>query len=157
MNRYPAVIRRYIASIIDVAVTVGLIAICFAAVPIEYRLWVFVIVLPMYEPLLVSRACTVGQLLMKIRVKDSRENRRISYLRALVRYSMKFLLGFISLVTIPASRDRRAIHDMSADSLVVFVDAEYVPVKDQAVDDQPLTADEEKQRWESKDGKWGWK
>jgi uncharacterized RDD family membrane protein YckC len=32
---------------------------------------------------------------------------------------VKYLLGIVSFLTVPARKDRRAIHDLSADTIVI--------------------------------------
>jgi uncharacterized RDD family membrane protein YckC len=42
----------------------------------------------------------------------------IGVAQAVGRMLVKYLLGIISFLTVPARQDRRAIHDLSADTIV---------------------------------------
>ena len=45
--------------------------------------------------------------------------RHISLLQAYVRLLVKYCLGVISVLTIPARQDRRAIHDFATETVVI--------------------------------------
>lgn len=73
-----------------------------------------------YEPVLTSKLCTVGQLVVGIRVRQLHDrNQRISLWRAILRTSVKVLLGWYSFFTMWFQRQRRAVHDYAAGSVVV--------------------------------------
>ena len=81
---------------------------------------VFIIFFFLYEPLLVSINCTFGQWVTKIRVrKMNAPNQKISFFTALKRFIVKIILGVISFFTIHSNDEKRAIHDMIADSVVI--------------------------------------
>jgi uncharacterized RDD family membrane protein YckC len=71
-----------------------------------------------YEPLLTSFFCTIGQAIMGFRVRKVAGG-RISVVQAYVRVIVKYLLGMLSFLTMPARADRRAIHDLAAGTIVV--------------------------------------
>lgn len=56
---------------------------------------------------------------MRIRVRTPDGNNRIGIAHAFMRMVVKYLLGLISFLTVPARKDRRAIHDLAARSIVV--------------------------------------
>lgn len=71
----------------------------------------------LYEPLLVARCGgTLGHHMMSIRVL-SRKGENLSFLAAFFRFSMKFLLGFVSFL--PLVIKNQTIHDLAAGSHVV--------------------------------------
>jgi uncharacterized RDD family membrane protein YckC len=73
-----------------------------------------------YEPLLESRNCTLGQRLMGIRVRDYNDrSKAISLPKAHLRIITKMLLGSISFLAMVFSKERRAIHDYAAGSIVI--------------------------------------
>jgi uncharacterized RDD family membrane protein YckC len=87
------------------------------------RLLVFFIVL-MYEPFFTSLGQTLGQKIMNLRVYDAlkykNENQlvNISLPKAMVRYVLKTVLGFVSLFTIHSDSFGQAIHDKAAQSIM---------------------------------------
>ena len=74
----------------------------FEAVSIMVRVLVFVFIFLIYEPLLVSMfGATVGHFFNDIMVKqESEPNRNINFFRAIIRFCVKLLLGWISLLTV---------------------------------------------------------
>ena len=74
----------------------------------------------LYEPVLTSRSCTLGQLITGIRVRKVEGLDRISVVSAYIRILIKLPLGLISFFTIPFTRGKRAIHDFAAGSIVVY-------------------------------------
>jgi uncharacterized RDD family membrane protein YckC len=73
-----------------------------------------------YEPLFMSFGCTLGNLIKGIRVrKHSDSTKKINILQAIIRYPIKFMLGWLSYITIGSSPKRRAIHDMAAGSVMI--------------------------------------
>ncbi|MES2558476.1 MAG: RDD family protein [Bacteroidota bacterium] len=79
-----------------------------------YGFWV------LYEPLCVAYGCTLGNYVMKIRVRRAGdETQRISLLNSFIRVIVKSLLGWISFLTIHFNNHKRAMHDLAAGSVVV--------------------------------------
>lgn len=64
---------------------------------------------------------TLGHRSMGIRVsKVSDHGKKIPFPLALVRYVIKALLGWVSLLTVGSSKSRLAIHDMAVGSVVLY-------------------------------------
>lgn len=120
---YPNLLRRYLATLLDmfalwcIVYGVSRFAIFTEGGAVGY--WTLGLSLLLYEPLLTAYACTAGQALMRIRVRTTDGLRRIGPAQAFFRMFVKYLLGMISFLTVPARKDRRAIHDLAADSIVV--------------------------------------
>jgi len=120
---YPSVLRRYVATLLDVAV-IWFAVFSLTRIPaVASSSWgmpvaVLAVVL-IYEPLFTSRLCTLGQWAMRFRVRDHRTSLRISVPVAYLRVGVKYFLGAISALTIPAREDRRGMHDLAASSIVV--------------------------------------
>lgn len=120
---YPNLLRRYLASLIDL-VTVFCILYLYSRTSLYTPdnntggLALFV-VLALYEPLMTVYACTLGQAAMRFRVRRVEDLKSVSLRRAYLRIVFKYLLGIFSFLTVPARRDRRAIHDLAAETIVV--------------------------------------
>ncbi|WP_221408697.1 RDD family protein [Chryseolinea serpens] len=75
-----------------------------------------------YDPLLTTYSATLGQRLMKIRVRAYHDpSQRIPLWRAYARIVVKFFLGTISFFTIHSNVEHRAIHDFAGESVVINV------------------------------------
>lgn len=79
----------------------------------------FFFVIAAYEPLLTAFACTLGQFAMRIRVRRVEGHSNIGIGRAFLRTLVKYLLGAISFLTMPAQKEKRAMHDIAAGTLVL--------------------------------------
>ena len=128
--RYPDLKTRIQSTFIDTILMVGLM---FLAGTLLEKInpsqeeedgWIrgviFISIWGVYEPLSMTIGCTLGNYLMKIRVKrHSDSNKRINLLQAYVRFVIKILLGWISFLTIHSNKERRAIHDFAAGSVMI--------------------------------------
>ncbi len=127
-GKYPTLTRRYIATAIDVAfVLAAMILISYlfenaGETGVKVRVGLILLLFFVYEPLCTSRFCTLGQKIMRVRVRRYPSLERISLLMAYTRIIVKAVLGILSFFTLPFSQKRRAIHDMAARSIVVFAD-----------------------------------
>ncbi len=121
--KYPNVLRRYLATLVDVfalwCIVYGFSQFSTFTEGGALAYWGLGFALIFYEPLLTTYACTLGQALMRIRVRTTDGLRRIGLAQAFGRMIVKYLLGMISFLTVPARKDRRAIHDLSAGSIVI--------------------------------------
>jgi uncharacterized RDD family membrane protein YckC len=127
-RQIPSLVRRYGATLIDaffimflmIVAGVGFQAVSEAsAAP---RAVVLGLILFAYEPLLTSRFCTIGQHLTGLRVRRyGNPSERIGIFAAYVRFSVKILLGAISFLTLGFTKEKRAIHDLAAGSIMLQV------------------------------------
>ena len=122
---YPSLSRRYFATALDVVFLIAVVILSvklltYLDIPTTSKLW-YLVVLPvaLYEPVMTSKAVTLGQWLFKFRIKDVISGNRISLKQAYGRWIIKFILGGISLLTIPNDAKRRAIHDKLLASVAV--------------------------------------
>jgi len=85
------------------------------------RMWSFIFLWYIYDPLLTSLfGGTLGHLSMGLRVRRmSDPSRRINILAAYVRFTVKALLGFISVIVVAASSRGQGIHDLVSSSIVI--------------------------------------
>lgn len=125
---YPTLLKRYQSLFIDllfsILFTFGVAAVLdkVGEVPDWVRIAAFVFIWAVYEPLCQTFGCTVGNYLIGLRVrKATDESKRINILQAYVRYMLKMLLGWISFLTIHSNPQRRALHDLAANSVVIEV------------------------------------
>lgn len=90
----------------------------------ELRVLFFALVV-LYEPILVTFDRTIGQRFMGLQVYNHSEwskgnkKAKIPFVFSLVRFTTKFSLGWLSLLTIHLDPYGRAIHDRIGDSLIV--------------------------------------
>jgi len=124
-RNYATAVRRYFSSSIDVLlafVVVGILSACgfregrLALVPLGFvALYALV-----YEPVLTSKLCTLGQLITGIRIRyDELELDRIGIVDAYVRYAAKYFLGVLSILIIAFNPKGKAIHDLFVGSVVL--------------------------------------
>lgn len=91
----------------------------FENFPPTIRVILFILIL-FYEPICTSMGGTLGNYLMKIRIRQyDNKNRKINLFQAIIRYIVKIMLGWLSFVTIHFNQEKRAIHDMVASSVMI--------------------------------------
>ncbi|MAW94191.1 MULTISPECIES: RDD family protein [unclassified Leeuwenhoekiella] len=125
---YPHISNRIKAAFVDAIVIILLMLLFtdifskFESVPDYYKIVAFVFVFLAYEPIMVSVfGFSLGHFLNDLRVKrHSNPSKNLNIFLAIVRFITKSLLGWISLLTISGNPERRAIHDMLSDSVVIF-------------------------------------
>lgn len=122
---YPTLLRRYTAFLLDVWLGWFLMIITMVVLDDHASQPIVMITLAAalllgYDPLLTAYSATVGQRLMKIRVRDYHDpSQRITLWRAYARIVVKAFLGTISFFTIHSNSEHRAIHDFAGDSVVI--------------------------------------
>ena len=125
--KYGTLINRVKAAIVDFLVIMGLILLVstllskFDDVPDFVRVVFFILIFILYDPLLTSTVgATIGHLFLGLRIRRSNdEDRKIIFPIAIVRFILKALLGWISLLTITVIKKKKAIHDIVAGSVVL--------------------------------------
>ena len=128
--RYPDLKTRVQSTFIDTMLMLGLMFL--AAIILDkinpsqededgwIRGVIFISIWGIYEPVSMTIGCTLGNYLMKIRVKRNSDNtKRINLVQAFVRFALKILLGWVSFLTIHGNKERRAIHDFAAGSVMI--------------------------------------
>ena len=128
MIRYPTIKQRYVSSLIDGIVVLFIVLLGTIVYQgddqraLAARFWILVVIILSYEPILTSQLCTIGQLIVGIRVRNhSDPARKISVVRAYLRTLVKLLLGGYSFFAMAFSKERRAAHDFAIKSVVVEV------------------------------------
>ena len=122
----PTITTRYLSILIDgiclLLIALGISALFekFGDLPGFVRGITLVIVIILYEPILVTLGCTIGQLFMNIRVRDFRNpEKKLSFYLAIFRFIIKIILGWLSFVTVTFNISRRAIHDLASGSIMI--------------------------------------
>lgn len=122
---YPSIIRRYLSTFIDgvlILIVLFLSSFVFSAdnnYIVALRIGSILSMVLIYEPLCTSKLCTIGQMIMGIRVRRISTFDKISLIQAYARIVVKISFGFISLFTIILSEKKRAVHDFVSGSIVV--------------------------------------
>jgi hypothetical protein len=123
---YPTLSERVQSTFID---TVFIIILMFVIAsqlnkytnpPDWIRIALFFGIWVIYEPVCTSLGFTLGNYAKGIRVRRiSDSDKKINILQALLRYVLKFILGWISFLTIHGNPQRRAIHDLAVGSVMI--------------------------------------
>lgn len=127
----PTILTRIQSIFLDNIILFGVLIILFtlASNTTEIPTWIRVAAAGaalLYEPVLVAFRSTLGQKVSRIRVVDYTAYQQgniapIGFIRSLKRYVVKWLLGWVSLLSISFSKDRRAIHDFASGSIMIEV------------------------------------
>ena|SRR5688572_24725308 len=127
-TEYPLLGDRVQSSFID-GIFIIILMFVFASLLDRYqdppdwiRIALFVGLWAIYEPVCTSLGCTLGNYIKKIRVRQHGSNtKKINIFQALIRYILKVGLGWISFLTIHSNKERRAIHDFAAGSVMIKI------------------------------------
>jgi uncharacterized RDD family membrane protein YckC len=127
--QYPSLLKRVYSFLIDTGLKVFLLFIAtvtFSWMKLEGEKenWikgiVFVLVIAVYEPLSMRLGATFGNYSTGIRVRRYLDpTKRINLFQAYCRYIVKILFGWLSCFTIGFNAQRRALHDMVGESIVI--------------------------------------
>lgn len=123
---YPSLSERVQSTFID-GIFMIMMMFLFASILERYenapdwiRIVLFLGLWAVYEPLCTTLGCTLGNFVKGIRVRSVTDtDKRINFFQAFIRYVIKFLLGWISFLTIHSNPRRRAIHDLAAGSVMI--------------------------------------
>jgi uncharacterized RDD family membrane protein YckC len=128
-ENYPGVFSRVKAIIADSIIVIilmfsfGYLLTLFETVSDYVRIIGFVFIFILYEPVFISVfGGTLGHMIIGIRVKrESDEIKNINFPFAILRFIIKALLGWISLITVSFNEKGKAIHDLAVGSVVIYV------------------------------------
>ena len=126
-TKYGTLLNRVKAAIVDFLVLMGLCLVVstilskFENVPDFVRVILFILIFILYDPIFTSTiGATIGHLILGLRIRRSNdEDRKIIFPIAIVRFIIKAVLGWISLLTISILKKKKAIHDLVAGSVVL--------------------------------------
>lgn len=125
---FPTLLTRVKALMIDVVVILGIFSIAslvigeFDGAPNFVRGLIFVFSLYLYEPIFISIfGGTIGHNILKVKIrKINHQDKKLNIFQASLRFVTKYLLGWISFLTITANKRKRGIHDMTSGSIVLY-------------------------------------
>jgi uncharacterized RDD family membrane protein YckC len=126
-EKYPALLRRVQSTMIDVVLLFMVLLVIYKGIDLLGDVPVFVkiillLLLVSYELVMTSQSATLGQWIMGVRVRDYETRQgNIPLGRSYLRSLTKLALGWLSYLTIYSNREKRAIHDMAANSVMVNV------------------------------------
>ncbi len=123
---YPSLNERFQSNFIDILFII-IIMYLFSLVLDNFenvfdwvKLTLFALIWIVYDPLSTSLGATLGNLFIGLRIRKFEDHtEKISFQHALLRYFIKLLLGSISFLTIHSNKQKRAIHDFAAGSVVI--------------------------------------
>lgn len=125
-DEYPLLSDRIQSSFIDLMFIVVMMFVFaswlekFENAPGWIRIALFFGLWAIYEPVCTSMGATLGNYLKGIRVRQQKSpSKRINIFQAFLRYLFKTSLGWISFLTIHTNKERRAIHDLVAGSVMI--------------------------------------
>lgn len=127
-TNYPGLLDRVKAVMVDSVILIIFMIIvstvfsAFENVPDAARIVAFVFIFFLYDPIFTSSfGGTIGHMIIGIRVKREKNiEKNILFPPAIIRFVIKALLGWISLITVTSNNKNKAIHDSSVGSVVVF-------------------------------------
>lgn len=127
-QEYPTVLERVKAMFMDSITMVLFMLIAtqvfsfFEKVPDIVRIVTFVFIFLLYDPIFTSTfGGTIGHMIIGISVKRvNNPTMNINLPFAILRFSGKVLLGWISLITVTTNQKKRAIHDFMGGSIVLY-------------------------------------
>jgi uncharacterized RDD family membrane protein YckC len=126
-DNYPSLVRRFQSLFIDTLFIILAMVIISAILnyipdtPDWIRITLFIFLFGCYEPVFIAfTKGTIGNKLMRIQVKQfNKERKRPNILQAYLRFIFKFFLGWISFLTMHFNPQKRAIHDLVANSVMI--------------------------------------
>lgn len=124
-REYPTILERIKSTTIDTIIIIAFMYFAseilnsFENVPDYVRVILFAVIL-LYEPILTVLGATIGNEKMDIRVRsNSNHAKKINFFQAIIRFILKFSLGWLSFITFFFSDKRRTIHDYVSGSIMI--------------------------------------
>lgn len=124
-REYPTLLERIKSTTIDTLLVIAFMYFAsellnsFKSVPDYVRVTLFAALL-LYEPIFTVFGATIGNDKMQIRVRSSADHsKKINFFQAIIRFILKFSLGWLSFITFFFSNKSRTIHDYVSGSVMV--------------------------------------
>ena len=126
---YPRLIKRIQALIIDSVIFSFLLVSLFLlissdAVTIRWlRAVILLFPVLFLEPALVSyTGGTIGHHLLNLKIQKADKNKKINLFLAFIRFILKSILGWFSIIFVLTTKKHQAVHDFLVNSVVVYKD-----------------------------------
>ncbi|RXR31236.1 RDD family protein [Flavobacterium piscinae] len=126
-REYPTILERIKSTTIDTIIIIAFMYFAseilnsFENVPDFIRMILFALIL-LYEPILTAFGATIGNEKMEIRVRSNANHaKKINFFQAVIRVILKYLLGWLSFITLFFSDKGRTIHDYASGSIMIKV------------------------------------
>ncbi|MEM9857308.1 MAG: RDD family protein [Bacteroidota bacterium] len=124
---FPNLLTRVKALVVDLIIILIIFSLASVIIgeigdaPNWVRGSIFVFSLYRYEPIFLTLfGGTIGHQLVKVKIRRLNDpSRKINILHASIRFITKYLLGWVSFITITSNKRKRGIHDMTAGSIVL--------------------------------------
>ena len=122
---YPSLTRRYQAFIIDgVIMYAAFMASAYLVMMLDMsgvaRISIVAGIVFAIDPLLVSTSgASIGHHLRGLRIEKAERHQNINIIQSLVRFLIKYLFGWLSLIFILTTKKHQALHDFVSKSVVV--------------------------------------
>ncbi len=125
---YPSLLQRIQALFIDVVIIMAvfyctsLLIDYFGGGPNWLRATIFIFMIYLYEPVLISFwGGTIGHKTLQLRVRSVKDpDKNLMFILALFRSFLKWFFGWLSFITITFNKRRRAIHDLGSGSIIIL-------------------------------------
>jgi uncharacterized RDD family membrane protein YckC len=125
-EEYPSLRRRFLGITIDSLVIITVFIISgqlfdlIGDVSGYIRGFIFIFMFFLYDPAMVSfSGGTLGHRLMRMKVTDIDTGRNLPIYKAIIRFVVKALLGWISFLAVSFNPSKRAIHDIASNAIMV--------------------------------------
>lgn len=126
--KYPQLIERIKATFADTffilafLLFVGYLFQTNDAADSDVKKIIIVLTIVIYEPLLVSLlGGTLGHKMMGLMVRDVETvTKKINFFKAFIRFLLKSIFGWISLLTVTSDDKKRALHDKAVGAVVLI-------------------------------------
>jgi uncharacterized RDD family membrane protein YckC len=127
-TQYPSLTQRMQSLVIDQALILAMMLVSagvldrFEKPPDWVRIALFFSIWGVYEPVCMAFACTLGNFILGIRARRVNDpTKRMNLVQAYIRYITKLVLGWLSFVTLNMNKERRAIHDLIASTVMIKI------------------------------------
>lgn len=124
---YPTLLERFKALVLDAGIIIvsliaaGLVFQSFPEASGTVRGLVLIGIYMLYEPVMVSLGGTIGHRVFGMVVRSHADrNRKVMFPLALVRSLVKWLLGWLSFISMIGNEERRSVHDIASRSIVLY-------------------------------------
>jgi uncharacterized RDD family membrane protein YckC len=122
----PSLIDRFQSLLADSIVIILLMFILssvlenFESLSNTVKILLFFVLWAIYEPLATALGFTLGNYIAGIRVRNYKNpSLKINFLQSFIRFIIKVLFGWLSLITIFSNKERRALHDLVSGSIIL--------------------------------------